>query len=166
MRTKITSTFDPAVIEVRLSEAPVEHEYTGNVIADVNRYGNWVRGLELLGSGYQFSLQQALAAFASKPSATSMRRAQRELTVTYDKEADAGFLYLPYASVESIEREVQTNPLLLKCSYSIEDEKAVFGLAGDKTLVLVRFVLPPDHRMDAFLYLFGSEGISALQHNT
>src|SRR5690349_633617 len=121
MRTKITSTSDPAVIEVRLSEAPVEHEYTGNVIADVNRYGNWVRGLELLGSGYQFSLQQALAAFASKPSATSMPRAQRELTVTYDKEADAGFLYLPYASVESIEREVQTNPLLLKCSYSIED---------------------------------------------
>jgi hypothetical protein len=161
MRTTITSTSDPAVVEVRLSDAPVKYEYTGDVIADVNRIGNWVRGLELLGSGDQFSLQQALAAFAPKPSAASVRRPQSELTVTYDKEADAGFLYLPYASAASVEREMQSNPLLLKCSHSVEDEKAVFGMTGDKSLASIRFVVPSDHQLDTFLHLFGNKVLSS-----
>jgi hypothetical protein len=38
-----------SLVEVRLSDAPVECECTGNVIADMNRLGNWIRGLELAG---------------------------------------------------------------------------------------------------------------------
>jgi hypothetical protein len=155
MRKTIISTPDPSVVEVRISDAPVEHVFMGDVIADVNRMGNWVRGLELLGQGDQFSLQQALRAFAPEPTASSVRHPQSKLTVTYDKEADAGFLYLPYASASNVERELGSNPLLLKCSYSIEDDKASFALAADRTLVSVRFVLPPEHLLSTFLKLFG-----------
>ena len=52
---------------------------------------------------------------------------QAELTVTYDPEADAGFLYLPYASPASVERD----PALLEYSHSIEDESATLGLSAN-----------------------------------
>ena len=38
----------------------------GDVIADVNRAGNWIRGLELLGTA-GFSLERALAPFSPSP---------------------------------------------------------------------------------------------------
>jgi hypothetical protein len=157
MRTRITPTSDPAAIEVRLSEAPVEHEYNGDVIADVNRAGNWINGLELLGSGLQFSLERAISSLPRESAGMSVK-SPRKPVVTYDEDANAGFLYLPYASPISVEHELQSNPLLLKSSYSIEDDKAAFGLAGDKTLVSIRFALPCDHRLDTFLHLFGSNG--------
>jgi hypothetical protein len=142
---------DPAAVEVRLSDAPVEYEFTGDVIADVNRLGNWIRGLELLRVG--FSLERALAPFHPKRPAPSVGHPQGRLTVTYDGQADAGFLYLPYASPDVVERE----PLLLKYSRSIEDENATFGLSADKALVLVRFKVPASERLDTFLRLFGSQ---------
>jgi hypothetical protein len=151
MKTSITSTSQPAAVELRFSGASVLHEFTGDVIADVNPMGNWIRGLELLGSA-GFSLERALAPFNPKPTAASVRPPQAELIVTYDGQADAGFLYLPYASPVSVERE----PLLLKHSHSIEDENATFGLAADKGLVFVRFRVPASERLDAFLQLFGS----------
>jgi hypothetical protein len=148
--TLITSTPDPPMVDVRLSDAPVEGECTGDVIADVNRLGNWIRGLELLGTA-GFSLERALAPFSPKPRAASVRPAQAELAVTYDGEADAGFLYLPYASPASVEHD----PMLLEYSHSIEDESAVFGLNADKGLVFVRFRVPARERLDIFLQLFG-----------
>ncbi len=150
----ITSTSD--MVEVRFSDAPVAHEFKGDVIADVNRMGNWIRGLELLGSGIQFSLQQALAPLTPEPSGASVLQPQSKLTVTYDEEADAGFLYLPYASPSRVEQAHRSNPLLLKSSYSVEDEKATFGLAADKALVSIRFIVPPTEQMDNFMYLFRS----------
>jgi hypothetical protein len=150
----ITSTSD--TVEVRFSDVPIAYEFTGDVIADVNRMGNWIRGLELLGSGIQFSLQQALAPLAPESSGASVQHPQSKLTVTYDEEADAGFLYLPYASPSSIEQDHQANPLLLKSSYSVEDEKATFGLAADRALVSIRFVVPPTEQMDNFMHLFRS----------
>jgi len=138
----------------------VEHERIGDVLADVNRAGNWVRGLELLGSA-GFSLERALAPFNPKPSVASVRSAQVELVVTYDGNADAGFLYLPYASPASIERELQSDPLLLKCSRSVEDESATFGLNSDRELVYVRFKVPTSERPETFLRLFGSPEIPA-----
>jgi hypothetical protein len=147
----ITSTSDAAV-EVRLSDATVEHELTGDVIADVNRLGNWIRGLELLGSA-GFSLERALAPFSPRPRAPSFPSPQAELVVTYDGQADAGFLYLPYAAQVEVEQE----PLLLKYSRSIEDENAKFGLSADRALVFVRFRLPAGESLDAFLQLFGSQ---------
>jgi hypothetical protein len=73
--------------------------------------------------------------------------------VTYDGQADAGFLYLPYAAQVEVEQE----PLLLKYSRSIEDENAKFGLSADRALVFVRFRLPAGESLDAFLQLFGSQ---------
>ena len=155
MKISITRTSQPAAVEVRFSEASVVHEFTGDVIADVNRTGNWIRGLELLGSA-GFSLERALASFNPKPTAASVRPPQAELVVTYDGQANAGFLYLPYASPASVERELQSDPLLLKSSHSTEDEEATFGLGADMALVFVRFRVPASERLDAFLQLFGS----------
>lgn len=151
MTIRITATPDPPMVEVRLSDAPVENECTGDVIADVNRAGNWIRGLELLGTA-GFSLERALAPFNPKLRAGSVRSAQAELTVTYDPEADAGFLYLPYASPASVERD----PALLECSHSVEDESALFGLSADDGLVWVHFRVPDSVSIEAFLQLFGS----------
>jgi len=151
MTIRITATPDAPMVEVRFSDAPVVRECTGDVIADVNRLGNWIRGLELLGSA-RFSLERALAPFSPKPRAASVRSPQAELAVTYDGEADAGFLYLPYASPASVEHD----PMLLEYSHSIEDESAAFGLSADKGLVFVRFRVPPSVSLEAFLQLFGS----------
>ena len=151
MTTRITSTLAPVTVEVRLSDAPVEHECTGDVIADVNRAGNWIRGLELLGTA-GFSLERALAPFDPKLRAASVRSAQAVLAVTYDGEADAGFIYLPYASPASVERD----PLLLEYSHSIEDDCAALGLRANGGLVLVRFRVPARERLDTFLQLFSS----------
>jgi hypothetical protein len=157
MKVKITSTPNPAMVELRLSDAPVASEVTGDVIADLNKKGNWVRGLEVLGSANQFSLEKALAALSPVASGAAVRQPQSELIVTYDKSADAGFLYLPYASPESVQRASQDDPLLLKCSYSVEDESAVFGLTDDEGLVFIRFRVPSEERLDSFMELFGSQ---------
>lgn len=148
---RITSTSDPAMVEVRLSDAPVGRECSGDVIADVNRAGNWIRGLEVLGTA-GFSLERALAPFNPQPRATSTRSNQAELVVTYDGEADAGFLYLPYASLASVEHD----PALLEYSHSIEDDSAAFGLSADNGLVWVRFRVPASMSVEVFLQLFGS----------
>lgn len=60
--------------------------------------------------------------------------------MTYDGEADAGFLYLPYASPASVERD----PALLEYSHSIEDDSATLGLSADNGLVRVRFPCQSD----------------------
>lgn len=151
MKLKITSTSNPATVELRLSDAPVASEVRGDVIADLNRKGNWVRGLEMLGSGEQTTLQKALSPLVAQQSKTGVR-------VTYDKSADAGFLYLPYASPEDVERAAEEDPLVTKTSYSVEDESAVLGLAADESLVLVRFKVPPSESLDSFMELFGSKG--------
>jgi hypothetical protein len=147
MKIKITFTPNPAVVELRLSDAPVASESRGDVIADLNRNGNWVRGLEVLGSGQQTTLQKALSPLAAQ-------QAQIGVRVTYDQSADAGFLYLPYASPEDVERAALEDPLLTKTSYSVEDESAVLGLAADESLVFVRFKLPPSESLESFMKLF------------
>ena len=135
------------MVELRLSDAAVTYEVRGDVIADLNGKGNWVRGLEVLGSGDHPTLQKALSPLAGKKSDTGVR-------VTYDKDADAGFVYLPYASSEKVQRVMQENPSLTKVSYSVEDDSAVLGLAADQSLVLVRFKVPPTESMDSFMELF------------
>ena len=153
MKPVITYTLDPPAVELQFCNAPVEYEFAGNVVADVNRLGNWIRGLELLGSGGRFSLQQAVTSLPLVASAASVRQPQSSVAATYDEDADAAFLYLPYASPTSIESELKSNPLLLKSSYSIEDDRAEFGLTADKNLVFIRFKLPETESMEAFLRL-------------
>lgn len=156
----MTITYDSEVreIEVRLSRAPVAQEYVGEVIADVNRTGNWIRGLELLGSGLQFSLEQALSYLAPQPSAVSVRTPQDKLTVTYDEDANAGYLYLPYMSPANIEKEAHSNPFLLKSSYTVDDDHAKFGLTTDMTLALIRFTIPPAEDAEKFVQFFCPRG--------
>ena len=72
MKTTIISSSDPAGVEVCLSDAPIQYEFTGDVIAPVNRLGNWIEGLELLRSP-GLSLERALAPFDPKPRAPSVR---------------------------------------------------------------------------------------------
>jgi hypothetical protein len=156
MTATISYTTDPTKIEVRLSDAPVLYEFAGDVIADVNRAGNWINGLELLGSGLQFSLERAISSLA-RGSVDAPAKPQREPVVKYDEDANAGFLYLPYESSTKVEQEQRSNPLLLKASYAIEDDNATFGLAADKTLVFIRFAVPPKERLDTFLQLFHSQ---------
>lgn len=145
--------FNPPAVELRFCNVPAEYEFSGDVIVDVNRLGNWIRGLEVLGSGAGFSLKQALASLPLAPSAASVRQPQSSIAATYDEEADAAFLYIPYAFPDSIEGELRSNPLLLKSSYSIEDEQAKFGLAADKTLVFIRFKVPETEHFEEFLRL-------------
>jgi hypothetical protein len=75
--------------------------------------------------------------------------------VTYDGEADAGFLYLPYPSPASVKHD----PALLEYSRSIEDESAAFGLSADDGLVWVRFRVPASEQLDTFLQLYGSSQV-------
>jgi len=144
-----------AIVEVRLSNSPVERESTGDLIADLNRKGNWIRGLEVLRSGNGISLQQALA-FLSPTKPGTVNQPHNKLKATYDASADAAFLYLPYASPEKLHLASQDDPLLLKCSYTVEDESAVFGLDSDGSLVFVRFMVPDTEQLDSFMELFGS----------
>lgn len=143
---------DPPAIEVRFSDSVVVRQFSGEVLADVNRNGNWIRGLELLGSGIPFSLQRALSSLA--PQFRSSPGPHKTLNVTYDEDANAAFLYLPYASPLDIERQGRTMPLLLKTSYTIGDENALFGLSADKTLVFIRFKIPSSENQEKFLELF------------
>jgi hypothetical protein len=150
MKVQITSTPNPATVELRLSNAPVVREVIGDVIADLNRRGNWIRGLEMLGPGDGSTLRKALGPLTKGASGGEAPQSHVELKVTYDPSADAGFLYLPYESSEG------DDPVLTKCSYSVEDEAAVLGLAADESLVFVRFKVPPSERLDSFMELFGS----------
>lgn len=154
MIVTIKYDIDPKLVEVRFSDAPVVHQFFGEVIADVNRFGNWVRGLEVIGSGLPFSLDRALASLAPRSSAGSVPYPQDKLTVTYDEDANASFLYLPYASPKTIIERHKAEPLLLKSSYTLTDQEANFGLAGDKSLVFIRFSIPPTEDPKKFMQLF------------
>jgi hypothetical protein len=150
MKPVINYFLDPPEVEIRFSDGPVEYEFPCDVIADVNGTGNWVRGLELLGSGSRFSLEDALRNLnPERPSA--VRELQPELRVTYDPEADAAYLYLPYAEAE---REHVSNLGMLKCAYSVEDDEATFGLAPNKSLVVIRFRVPTTERIEDFVRFF------------
>jgi hypothetical protein len=151
----ITIMSNPPMIELRLSDAPVASEASGDVIADLNTRGNWIRGLEILGSTQQFSLEKALACLSPEPSVVNIQQPVSELTVTYDKNADAGFLYLPYT--DAVRRASRRDPSLLKVSYSIEDESALFGLDKNSVLVFVRFKLPSSQNLSSFVEIFGSQ---------
>lgn len=156
MRPVINYSPEPPGVEVLFGNDPVEYEFTGDVIADVNGTGNWIRGLELLGSGSRFSLGEVLRTLnPERPGGPRWR--QSELRVTYDPEADAAYLYLPYASSLELERERVSNPSLFKSAYSVEDDEATFGLSANKSLVVIRFRVPAAERIEDFVRFFKSQ---------
>ena len=153
MRPVINYSLEPPEVEVLFGDDPVEYEFTGDVIADVNGTGNWIRGLELLGSGSRFSLGEALRTL-NPEHLGAIRGPESELRVTYDPEADAAYLYLPYASSLELEREHVSNPGPFKSAYSVEDDEAMVGLAPNKSLVVIRFRVPPAERIEDFVRFF------------
>jgi hypothetical protein len=157
---RVSPTSDPQVIEVRLSEAQIESEFSADVIADVNSAGNWIRGLELLRSGAQFSLELALASFERRAYSPQHRGSRQDFSISYDESADAGFLYLPYASPDSIEHELKSDPGFLRVSYSVEDDNAAFGLTTSGALAYLRFRIPVKEKLETFIRLFQTRGSS------
>jgi hypothetical protein len=144
--TKILTSENPPVVKLELLRAPVITEVRCDVLADLNREGNWVRGFELLGSSSPFSLARALTPFLGKGAqgSTPIIRA------TYDEQADAGFVYLPELSKERRKRD----PALAKPFNSVEDEAAVLGLDAAGGLVSIRFALPEGQSVDRFVELY------------
>jgi hypothetical protein len=148
----ITAMMHSQIVELRLRDLPVTSEYKAEVLLDINRYGNWVRRLELLGSGIQFSLERSLSFLISNPSAAALafENSTLELSAKYDEDANAAFLYLTDVSMTT-----ELDPLLLKSSYTISDDMALFGLGSDLGLVFIRFKIPSSEKMEDFMRLVG-----------
>ena len=67
------------------------------VIIDLSSQGNWIRGFEMVGGMFDFSLRRAVEPFrATKPALGES--GGETFKVTYDPEADAAYFYLPYGS--------------------------------------------------------------------
>jgi hypothetical protein len=146
----IIFTMQHQVVELRIRDCPAMFEYTAEVLLDVNRSGNCVRRLELLGSGIQFSLERALSFLISNPGAAaiSFKNSTLELSAKYDEDANAAFLYLT-----DVSKTAELDPLLLKSSYTVSDDMALFGLGSDLGLVFIRFKVPSSERMEDFMKL-------------
>ena len=155
MKPVVIRETDPASVEVRFSNSEIRHEFTTDVIADVNALGSWIRGLELFESAAPFSLLQALTFLPRQLSAPASESVTEPL-FTYDENANAAFLYLPYGSPEDIRRDLRGNRSLLNPSYSIEDVSAILGLDESKSLVLIRFRIPSTERMKDFIRLMAN----------
>jgi hypothetical protein len=69
-------------------------EKEGETILDLNRFGNWVRGLEIVGGFVPFSVAKAVTPFS--PRLPAFPKTPEPGTVTYDPQADAAFIYLEY----------------------------------------------------------------------
>jgi hypothetical protein len=152
----ITFTIHPQVVELRLRDCPATYEYTAEILLDVNSSGNWVRRIELLGSGIQFSLERALSFLISDPgaAAASIENSTLELSAKYDENANAAFLYLT-----DVSKTAKLDPLLLKPSYTVSDDMALFGLGSDMWLVSMRFKIPSSERMENFMKLVSGSAV-------
>ncbi len=80
---------------VQLREGTPAIQKRAEVILDLNTQGNWIGGVEMLGGLLDFSLQEALRPFNPRMPAVGEKHDPRKLTVTYDPEANAAYLYLP-----------------------------------------------------------------------
>lgn len=126
------------------------------VIIDLNSQGNWIRGFEMVGGMFDFSLRKAVEPFRAREPEVGDVGGGEILTVTYDPEADAAYWYLPYGSrfrvLSSVERDRIT-----RYSYSI-NPTATCQLDADGGLVSV-LVPTADATgpIETFLYLFDVE---------
>jgi uncharacterized protein YuzE len=80
---------------VQLREGTPAIQKRAEVILDLNTQGNWIGGIEMLGGLLDFSLQGALRPFNPRMPVVGEKPDPRKLTVTYDPEANAAYLYLP-----------------------------------------------------------------------
>lgn len=109
----------------------------GEAILDVNRSGNWVRGLEMIGGFVPFSLAKAVSPFS--PVRPTFPKRSETGTVTYDPEADAAFFYLEYdLDFHSLTPQEQAE--LNVVSHSV-NPTVVYGLDDLGGLIWVRIPL-------------------------
>ncbi|MFI5059046.1 MAG: hypothetical protein ACHQLQ_12740 [Candidatus Acidiferrales bacterium] len=121
----------------------------GEIILNLNRSGNWVPGLEIVGGFVPFSIEKAVRPFEPVMPEPSARWPG---TVTYDPQADAAFIYLEYDS-----RFAQLTPQeqveLKTVSYSV-NPTATYGLDDQGGLVWVKIpVADLAGSVDQFLQL-------------
>jgi|SRR5215470_71895 len=96
----------------------------GEAILDLNGFGNWVRGLEMLGGSVPFSLRKAVEPLGSMSFKQPLQHEPG--TVTYDPEVDAAFIYLRYdAALDSLTAQEQIG--LKTVSHSI-NPSVTYGL--------------------------------------
>ena len=85
----------PSLVVVRLREGvEVTVQKQGETILDLNRAGNWILGIEIVGGFVPFSVAKAVSPL--NPVRPAFPKAPEPGTVTYDSEADAAFIYLEY----------------------------------------------------------------------
>lgn len=81
---------------IQLREGKSAIQKRAEVILDMNTQGNWIGGIEILGGMLDFPLQEAVRPFNPKMPVVGEKRDSQKLRVTYDPEANAAYLYLPY----------------------------------------------------------------------
>jgi uncharacterized protein YuzE len=84
---------DAQRIFVALRSANVCERKNAELIIDVSRCGNWIRGFEMVGGMFDFALKRATEPFRPGKPLTSPRGA---FSITYDFDADAAYFNLPY----------------------------------------------------------------------
>lgn len=140
----------PDLIRLHLREGvqAVQHKL-GEIILDLNRSGNWIRGIEIVGGFVPFSIAKAVSPF--NPVRPSFPKVPEPGTVTYDPEADATFVYLEYDhSFNRLSPHEQAE--LRTVSHSVSPT-AKYGLDEVGGLVWVKIPIGDAGPADRFLQL-------------
>lgn len=140
----------PDLIRVYLREGvQAVQQKQGETILDLNRSGNWIRGIEIVGGFVPFSVAKAVSPF--NPVRPTFPKAPEPGTVTYDPEADAAFVYLEYdSSFTQLTPREQAE--LRTVSHSV-NPTATYGLDEFGGLVWVRIPIADAGPADRFLQL-------------
>ncbi|PYV63313.1 MAG: hypothetical protein DMG97_38045 [Acidobacteria bacterium] len=83
---------------LQLRDYPSAVQKSAEVVIDLSPQGNWIRGFEMIGGMFDFSLRKAVEPFRAKQPELGEESGGETFKVTYDPEADAAYFYLPYGS--------------------------------------------------------------------
>jgi uncharacterized protein YuzE len=125
----------PGVISVCFREGalPILRKQ-GETILDLNRLGNWVRGIEIVGGFVPFSVAEAVSPFNPVP--PTFPEMPNPGTVTYDPDADAAFMYLEY-DPDLAQLTPQSQGELKTVSHSV-NPTATYGLDRQGGIVWIK----------------------------
>jgi hypothetical protein len=139
----------PELIRVLLRHGlEAAQQKQGEVILDLNRSGNWVRGFEIVGGFVPFSVEKAVRPFEP---VMPIPNVVVPGIVTYDPQADAAFFYLEYnPSFTGLtpNKQVELNVV----SHSVSPT-AIYGLDDFGGLVWVKIPIADLAPADRFLQL-------------
>ena len=118
-------------------DVQVTEQKVGEAILDVNQFGNWIGGLELLSVFLNFSLEKAVRPFDPVP--ISLGTSDPTGTVTYEKDDGDEMVYIYMLYDDNVcSLPHQERALLLKIDHQIENPHCRFGLDSEGGLVYVR----------------------------